>query len=401
MRILQLCHKPPLPARDGGCIAMNNLTQGLLELGHQVKILTIFTPKHDFNPEELSVSYVENTDIEGVFVDTKINVVDAFTAFMTNDSYHINRFFSSDMDIKLDRLLRKEKFDVVHLESLFMTPYLGTIKRRSAAPVILRAHNIEHTIWEKIAFGTKNKLKKHYLHFLTRQLKEFEINMLNKVDGIATISDSDRMRMLELGVRRPIKTIAFGIHLNEYLPQPTQPLSLNQVVRLFHIGAMDWEPNLEGINWFINKIWPTVRRDFPNVELHLAGRNMPGHYFSKPQDSLFVHGEVPNSIDFMTSHDIMIVPLLSGGGIRVKIIEGMALAKTIISTTIGANGITDGNHPSILIADTKDEWLKHLRELMEDPNLCNQIGKEARTYAASHFDYKLITTQLTDFYTKL
>lgn len=235
MRVLQLCHKPPLPAKDGGCIAMNNLTQGLLDAGHKVKILTIFTHKHDLILDELDPDYIQKTDIEGVHVDTRINFVDAFTAFMTNDSYHVNRFFSPDMDIKIDRLLRKHSFDVIHLESLFMTPYIGTIKRHSRAPIILRAHNIEYTIWEKIAIGTKNPIKKIYLNFLAKQLREYELMMFNSVDGIATISESDKIRMMQLGVRRPIKTIAFGIDLNLYHCQPTTPENEN---KLFHLGAM-------------------------------------------------------------------------------------------------------------------------------------------------------------------
>jgi polysaccharide biosynthesis protein PslH len=238
---------------------MNNLTQGLLDAGHKVKILTIFTHKHDLILDELDPDYIQKTDIEGVHVDTRINFVDAFTAFMTNDSYHVNRFFSPDMDIKIDRLLRKHSFDVIHLESLFMTPYIGTIKRHSRAPIILRAHNIEYTIWEKIAIGTKNPIKKIYLNFLAKQLREYELMMFNSVDGIATISESDKIRMMQLGVRRPIKTIAFGIDLNLYHCQPTTPENEN---KLFHLGAMDWEPNVEGLTWFMDRVGPVFTKNF-------------------------------------------------------------------------------------------------------------------------------------------
>jgi len=110
MKILQLCLKPPIPAlclkppipaKDGGCIAMNNITQGLLAAGHSVKILTIYTQKHDFLLDELPEDYIEKTQIEGVYIDTALNVVDAFSNFMTADSYNISRFFSTDYDIKL------------------------------------------------------------------------------------------------------------------------------------------------------------------------------------------------------------------------------------------------------------------------------------------------------------
>ena len=395
MRVLQLCHKPPLPAKDGGCIAMNNLTQGLLDAGHKVKILTIFTHKHDLILDELDPDYIQKTDIEGVHVDTRINFVDAFTAFMTNDSYHVNRFFSPDMDIKIDRLLRKHSFDVIHLESLFMTPYIGTIKRHSRAPIILRAHNIEYTIWEKIAIGTKNPIKKIYLNFLAKQLREYELMMFNSVDGIATISESDKIRMMQLGVRRPIKTIAFGIDLNLYHCQPTAPENEN---KLFHLGAMDWEPNVEGLSWFMDKVWPSIHQKFPHLTLHLAGRNMSDEFKAKSLPNVFIQGEVEDAIQYIQDHDIMVVPILSGGGVRVKIIEGMALGKAIISSTIGAIGIEYKEKENILIADTVLEWIQSIESLMEKQDKKERIQNNARQFAESHFDNKIITKELIQFY---
>ncbi len=393
MKILQLCHKPPLPAKDGGCIAMNNLTQGLLSLGHKVKVLTIYTHKHDLNLELLPEEYIQQTDIEGVFVDTRINLVDAFTAFMTNDSYHVNRFFSPDMDIKLERLLRKHQFDVIHLESLFMTPYLGTIKRRSKAPVVLRAHNIEYTIWEKIAIGTKNPIKKAYINHLARQLKEFELNMFNFVDGIATISESDKIRMLQLGVRQPIRTISFGIDLKNYQVSPVP-----NEVSLFHLGAMDWEPNIEGLSWFIEKIWPHIFNHFPNLKLNLAGRNMPDKFINLEVPGVRIIGEVDDAHGFMCNHSIMVVPLLSGGGIRVKIIEGMAMGKAIVSSTIGAIGIEDHNSEALRIADSLSEWINALEPLVSNPTKISELGNHARAFAEKHFDNEQITRALIQFY---
>lgn len=393
MKILQLCHKPPLPAKDGGCIAMDNLTQGLLNLGHKVKVLTIYTHKHDLNLDELPEEYIQQTDIEGVFVDTRINMVDAFTAYMTNDSYHVNRFFSPDMDIKIDRLLRRHQFDIIHLESLFMTPYLGTIKRRSKAPVVLRAHNIEYTIWEKIAIGTKNPIKKAYINFLARQLKEYELNMFNFVDGIATISESDKIRMLQLGVRKPIRTISFGIDLEKYHPQPT-PTEIS----LFHLGAMDWEPNIEGLSWFIEEIWPYIHEHFPQLLLNLAGRNMPDKFLQMQVKGVNIIGEVQDAHDFMAQHSIMVVPLLSGGGIRVKIIEGMALGKAIVSSTIGAIGIEDHHSGALRIADSVHEWINALEPLVGHPDEIVEMGEQARLFAETHFDNVQITKALIQFY---
>jgi glycosyltransferase involved in cell wall biosynthesis len=397
MKILQLCLKPPLPARDGGCIAMNNITQGLLAAGHRVKVLTIFTHKHDLNPELMSPAYLEQTGIEGVFIDTKLNAVDAYSSFMTSDSYNISRFFSTYFDIRLAKLLRKEDFDIIHLESLFMTPYVGTIRRLCTTPIVLRSHNIEYVIWEKIAAGTRNPIRRMYLKYLTKKLKKYELSMLNEVSGIAAISDEDRSRMLALGMKKPIRTVPFGIDLNSY-PFDEQATS---ELALFHLGAMDWGPNLEGILWFLNSIWPSIHAKHPNLKMYLAGRNMSDEILRMNLPNVIVVGEVEHAINFMRSKAIMVVPLLSAGGIRVKIIEGLALGRAVISTTLGAEGLDcrDGEH--LLLADRPEEWVTAVNRLVEDSGEIRRLGLNGRKHALAHFELNAITAQLISFYKEL
>ena len=396
MKILQLCNKPPLPAKDGGCIAMNNITRGLIAAGHQVKILTIFTHKHEFDPDSLPGDYLDQTRIEGVFVDTRINVVDAFSNFMTADSYNVSRFFSTDFDIKLTNTLQKEDFDIVHVESLFMTSYIGTVRRMSSAAIILRSHNLEFVIWEKIARGTSQLARRTYLKYLSRKLKEYELSMLGQVDGIAAISEEDKSHFRKLGSKKPMVTIPFGIPLDEYAPAEEEP-----ELALFHIGAMDWSPNLEGILWFLEEVWPLINSNFPQLRFYLAGRNMPQFLVDTPHPNVFFCGEVENAADFMRSKSIMVVPLLSGGGIRVKIIEGMALEKAIVSTSLGAEGIDFEKDKNILIADNPQQWLEAIRSLVVDPSLVKKLGQEGKALVASKYDNAVITKELLTFYRSL
>jgi glycosyltransferase involved in cell wall biosynthesis len=397
MKILQLCLKPPLPARDGGCIAMNNITTGLLQAGHKVKILTIFTKKHDFDPDSLPQEYLDNTNIEGVYVDTGVNVVDAFANFITSDSYNISRFFSTDYDIKLTKLLQKEDYDIIHLESLFMTPYLGTIRRLCNTPVVLRSHNLEFVIWEKIAKGTRNIAKRTYLNYLSKKLRDYELSMLNEVSGIAAISEEDKKRFLALGVKKKIRTIPFGVDLADYQSKP----DTIQELCLFHLGAMDWGPNLEGILWFLEDIWPAIHAKHPQLKLHLAGRNMPEDIKQKQYDGVIMCGEIENAKEFIKSKAIMIVPLLSAGGIRVKIIEGLALGKAVISTTLGAEGLDCTNGLNIMLADRKEEWLDVIGELLNNKSRIEELGIEGKKHAKSHFDNQRITQSLIQFYKEL
>lgn len=376
---------------------MHTITTGLLNNGFDVKILTIETHKHKIDLECLPKSYVEKTEIESVFVDTKINIIDAFSALITSDSYNVSRFFSPDFDRKLTQLLRKKKFDIIHLESLFMTPYIATIRRYSKGKVVLRSHNLEYIIWENLARGTRNLPKKTYLNILARQLKKYETKILSEVDGIAAISNEDTKKYISFKCNKPIVNIPFGIDIENYQADK----SAVETPSLFHIGAMDWNPNVEGIDWFLKEVWPLVHRENPQLKLYLAGRNMPEELIQSNYPNVVIIGEVDDAKKFMNSKSIMIVPLLTAGGIRVKIIEAMALAKCVISTKIGADGIDYRKNDNILIADTPKQFAAVIKETCNNHQRIAEIGESARKLAENKYDNRLLTRDLINFYYSL
>ena len=396
MKILQLCHKPPFPPKDGGCIAMNNVTQGLIDAGHEVRLLTIYTHKHDLELNKLSKEYIEKTKIQGVFVDTRVNLVDAFSTLITQDSYNISRFFSTDFDIILSNIIKREKFDVIHLESLFMTPYIGTIRRHSKSKVVLRSHNLEYIIWERVAAGTKNLAKKAYLKYLSAQLKKYELDVITRMDGIAAISIDDQHKYESIGLQKPLINIPFGIDLDGYSDQDNSPEPA-----LFHLGSMDWRPNLEGVLWFLEDIWPRIHEKFPSLKFYLAGRNMPDHFEQMNKPNVVILGEVDDAKEFMKSKQIMVVPLLSAGGIRVKIIEGMALGKNIISTNVGAEGIDCTDQKDIHLANDATGFCEAIEKLLTDHEHALQQQKAARKLVEDHFDNRVLISKLVDFYQNL
>lgn len=396
MRVLQLCHKPPKPSIDGGCIAMNNISEGLMKNKCKLKIITIGTQKHPIKFDELHENYLDRTNIEGVFVDTKLNLVDAFSNLVTSDSYNISRFFSPDFDSLLIKTLKEQQFDIIHLESLFMTPYIDTIRRCCDSKIVLRSHNLEYMIWEKLARKTINPAKKIYLNILSKQLKDYEVNMLNKIDGIAAISLADQIKYEKLGCEKPMITIPFGIDIKKY--EYKIESNTRKQLNFFHLGSMDWKPNLEAVSWLLNEIWPVLHSDFKNINLHLAGRKMPSWILEDKIEGVTNHGEVESANQFMISNDIMLVPLLSAGGMRVKIIEGMALGKTVISTKIGAEGINYKDGENILIANTIEEYKQVIKMLLEHPQMINSIGNKARELVSNYYDNKIITKNLIKFY---
>lgn len=396
MRILQLCNKPPYPPIDGGSKAMHNITQGLLDAGHQVKVLCISTKKHPLKVAAIPEEYREQTRIEGVFVDTSLNVVDAFTDLVTADNYNISRFFSPDMDIRLIQLLSQEEFDIIQLESLFVTPYIATLRRYSKARIVLRSHNLEHVIQERIAQGERNILKKPYRRYLARQLKAYEQEVLKQVDGVAAITDADALSMKEHGGTTPIITIPFGIKPGEYGgARPSGPPIF------FHLGSMDWMPNEEGIRWLLRTVWPRVIKKHPEAKLHLAGNRMPKDMIRARLPGTTVVGRVPDANRYISQRHVMLVPLFSAGGMRVKIIEGMAMGKCIISTTVGAEGIDHTPGKNILIADTAAAFTEQIDKVLAEPLLADTIGKNAMELVRARHTNANIIKELVAFYASL
>jgi glycosyltransferase involved in cell wall biosynthesis len=394
MNILFLCNKSPYPPKEGGPIAMNVNIGGLVKAGHSVKVIALNTNKYFIDPQEIPEKYKSETDIEFVYTDLSIKPVEAFANLFSSKSYHVERFVSHNVNKKLIQILKDNSFDIVQLEMLYMAPYIETIKQHSNARVILRAHNIEHLIWERITSVTKNPLKKWYIGNLTKKLKNYELSVMDKFDGIATITAKDAEFFRDAGCRIPLTDIPFGIDVENYKPQYFE----EKEISLFHLGSMNWMPNEEGVRWFLDKVWPLIHKKSPKLKFYLAGRMMPDWLTNLKIKNVEVVGEVDDATEFINKKGIMIVPLLSGSGIRIKIIEGMALGKTIISTTIGAEGINYEDGKDILIANTPEEFSKVVEKCILDRNYCSAIGRNARKLIENDHNISKIIGKLEDFY---
>jgi glycosyltransferase involved in cell wall biosynthesis len=395
MRILQVCNKVPYPPKDGGCIAMNNLTHGLLKEGHQVKVLAINTQKHYTEIKELPETYRARTNIEAVFIDTSVKAVPAFLNLFSKGSYNISRFYSPAFEAKLAEILQKDAYDIVQLESLFVSMYIPVIRRHSKAKIVLRAHNIEHKLWERNADASGSFLKKKYFSFLADRLKIYELSTVKEYDGVAAITAGDARWFSENGFSSPLSVIPFGMDLDSV---QQKKVVAEDKASVFHIGAMDWQPNIEGVNWFLEKVWDKVLQQHPDVKLYLAGRKISNELKSLNSKNIEVTGEVADAHEFILSKGLMIVPLLSGGGMRVKLIEGMALGKVVLSTSIGAEGVECEDGMNILIADDPDAFASVIGKYLSDKNYLAPIGARAKQFAAEYYNNDDISRKLSGFY---
>ncbi|MBO4489602.1 MAG: glycosyltransferase [Bacteroidales bacterium] len=399
MKILQLCHKPPHPMVDGGCVAIHNITDMLLKSGHDVKVIAVETPKHPVHLDAFPEGYLQQTRFESVFVDTTPKMMDAFKTLFTGSSYHISRFYSKQMVSLLTEVLKRESFDIIHIESIYMMPYIAVIRKLTTTPIVMRMHNIEHEIWERLAQNERNPLKKIAFRVNAHQLERVERRILQSVDGYLTISAPDFQYFHDLSPNSKGEILTFGIDLDRY--EDEDDYIPSDEPSLFHLGSMNWTPNVEGIEWFLDEVWPEILKEQPALTFTIAGHHIPESLYERQDQNVQMVGSVPDANEFMLQHDIMIVPLLSGSGIRIKIIEGMALGKVVVTTSVGAQGLDVENGKHLFIADTPEEFVAVINKCVATPDICSIIGENAREFISVYHNNNLLQEQLVDFYRQM
>jgi glycosyltransferase involved in cell wall biosynthesis len=393
MKVLILSTKMPWPARDGGAIATLNMALGLARKEIKVTLLAMNTGKHYFPETELPGDLKEKITIRSVNVDTRIRPIRLLLNFLfSRYPYNARRFISKAFTAALLDCLAADDFDIVQLEGPYLSHYIPSIRGR--AMIALRAHNQEHRIWRLMSEQEGNPLKRFYQKNLARRITVLEKKLLSQIDMLVPISKEDSMGFDRLGHSLPVTVIPTGIDIYHY------PLNeYEERLLLFFIGALDWAPNQEGLEWFFRDIWPAIRKKWPGLTLHLAGRN-PDHYFKgkNPPGNVKLEGEVEDAIEFFHRHTVMLVPLLTGSGIRIKILEAMAMGKAVISTSIGAAGLEARNGEHLFLADTPVEFLNILETLQARPGLIKHTGLKARQFVRENFDILALSEKLISFY---
>lgn len=393
MNILQLTNKPPYPPRDGGAIAIYNLWKGLMYHGHKVEILSMSTPKH--NPVSKNTPF----EIHNIFVNTRVNLFHIlYNLLFTNRPIIAERFISKTYAHRLRETLQSNSFDVVQLEGLYLTSYVPLIRKYSNALIAFRTHNIEHEIWVRIAQHEKTRYKKWYIKILASRLKNYELNALKQTDVLIPISKRDAEIFIQLGIDKPLHVSPTGIDLESL---PAIYYKEEVISDLGYIGSLDWIPNQEGLIWFLKNVWQHLKIRNPDITFQVAGRNAPKWLVKKLlEESVIYAGEVTDAYSFMVSNRIMVVPLFAGSGMRIKIIEAMALSNLVVTTSIGAEGLKVNNGENIIIADKAAKFINEIQKLLKEKNRSLQIKKNAHQFIKDHYNNKKIAKDLADFYKK-
>jgi polysaccharide biosynthesis protein PslH len=394
MKILILANKMPYPAKDGGSLATLSLAQGLANSGNKVSILCISTPKHNFPLSNIPETISSQIKIFSVFVDTRFNWVKAAINFLFSKiPYNAARFISKNFKRELSLLLKFEQFDLIQIEGLYMMPYLPIIKQYSKAKISFRAHNVEHEIWQRLILQETNYLKVLLIHHLASRIKKMERSYINQYDMLIPISERDNKIFTQLGNIRPSIAIPFAMDSSFIKMTEITPNSL------FFIGSLDWKPNQDGLKWFIENVFTHLRMLFPRLKFQVAGRNASDPFIRfLLTNKVNYLGEIDDATSFISQGGIMVVPLFSGSGMRVKIIEGMAMGKPVITSKIGAEGIPATPGANIIIEENASAWVDAISRILNDPAQGHKIGYQAANFIRRHYDNSLLSQKLLNFY---
>jgi len=400
MRILVVAHKPPYPPVDGGTLATLNMCLGLAKAGNSVTVLTLSTPKHPGSMERIpaDVHALINFEIFHIFLSNNI-IRYILNLIFTRKPYNIQRYLSPTFKRIIRRTIREKKFDVVQLEGLYLISYVNTIRKDFDGPIVMRAHNVEHHIWENLSVEADSKLKKWYFQLLAKRIASIEKRISKSVDALVAISNPDKDWFTSNNFHNPSITIPAGYFPNTKIFDT----ELYENPTICYIGALDWLPNTEGLLWFIDWVWPRIQSEIPNIEFHIAGRNAPEELAERLiiERNIVFHGQVADSAEFLSKFPIMVVPLLSGSGIRVKIIEGMFLNKAIIATSIAAKGIEANHGEEIFIADSPEIFAVSVCNLIKSPEIATKIAQKGQKFALENYDATNLANKLTQFYKDL
>lgn len=383
MNVLYITNKPIYPTIDGGCVAMASFLNHLLNIHDKVDNLTVSTHKHPFDNTSYKLKIQKNFRVHSIFIDTKISIIKAFLNLFSKSSYNVTRFFSEKFDNKLMELL-KNNYDIIYIESIFLLPYLKTIRKHSNSKVILRTPNIEYKIWEKQVENCKNKFEKIYLNLLTKKLKNFEINQYVLVDGILSISNHDANYIKSINNSTPILNLPFAIKTDKEVS-----LKKNH---FFFIGAYNWRPNLDAVLYLLRELFPSILKKYPDAKLHIAGSFTPDFLYEFNSKSITIHGKVESVKEFMSEHGILLAPIFSGSGVRIKILEALSIGIPVIGTSLAIQGI---HSKACLIAENQIEFINQI-DFMNNSSI-EEIQKEALEYITINYNPTEIERQLNDF----
>jgi sugar transferase (PEP-CTERM/EpsH1 system associated) len=266
----------------------------------------------------------------------------------------------------------------------------------TACPKVLFQHNVESDIWRRYHLTERNPLKKAYFQFEQRRMMRYERRVCNQFDLIFVVSEKDKQTLRDsLGVTRPIEVLETGVDTDYYAPRTDiSP----QPGRLLFLGSLDWMPNIDGVRWFVSRVYPLIKAVSPSVSLDIVGRRPVEaiRRLVRGDASLRLAADVPDVRPYIAAADLFVVPLRIGGGARLKIYEAMAMGRPVVSTTIGAEGLPLRAGEDVAVGDSPAALADQIVRLLRDDSAKAALAASGYQLVTENYRWNHIAQKLYD-----
>ncbi len=308
--------------------------------------------------------------------------------------YSVSKFTDPAVRNLVARQLSSQEFDVAVCD--FLAPSLN-FPHRLPLPCLLFQHNVESSLWRRMATTESHPLRKLSYTLEAARMTRYERQTLGRFHHIVAVSENDRHQMLEMNPACEITVVPTGVDTQQF---QVAPPSTATPPRIVFTGSMDWEPNVDAMEYFCGQIWPRIVAEFPDALFQIVGRNPFPRVERLASKSVKVTGTVPSVTDYLRDATVVVVPLRIGGGTRLKIYEAMAMGKALISTSIGAEGLTFQDGRDLLLADDAPSFVKTILLLLRDAQTRRRL-EQAAVQLAAQFDWSVVAEQFADVLRKM
>jgi polysaccharide biosynthesis protein PslH len=392
MKILWIKAGGLVPPDIGGRIRSYNILRHLAR-HHSVTLFTFYSAHENDVHERLSGIFHRVIRVPLDLPPAK-GVGESFdyvVRLLSRNPYNLTKYCRRQVRTKLAALLREERFDVLVCDFLVAA---GVVPWELPCPKVLFTHNVEAVIWQRHFNVAQNPLWKAVSWLEWKRMANAERRYLKKADHVLAVSENDRQAFADFINPNHLTVIPTGADTEFFRPTGV-PEEANSLV---FTGAMDWLPNEDGMFYFANEILPLIRQEAPGVSLSIVGRNPSQRLLDLASkcDKIQVTGRVEDVRPYMAKGAVYIVPLRIGGGTRLKIFEAMSMAKAVVSTSIGAEGLPVKNDEHLVIADGPAKFAENTLRLLSAPPLRAQIGQAARELVEMNYSWNTVSQAFTD-----
>lgn len=385
MRILYVLPQLPYPADRGGKVVLHNIVEHMRRR-HRVSIVALTHGPRDIEAAE---AYRERVAALWTFPcrPRRHPGVLARAAFSPLPLKAL-RFSNAAMERKVAALCTGGGFDLVHAQNYYAAQY---VRRRFPPAKVHYTENFEGALLERSAAHHPNPLTAALLRIQARRTERYEFEVCRRFDRVYAITRTDLERMRERAPDLPFEYLPASIDTETFQPSPS-PVAASDLV---FVGSLDYFPNIDGLNWFHREVLPRLRARQSDCRLVVVGHRPAGILARLARDpSVEFAGRVDRVHPFVHRAAVYVVPLRIGGGVRLKILEAMALGKAIVTTSIGCEGIecTPGRH--LVVADGAETFAQAVLRLLAYPGERDRLARNARDLVVSRHSIPAVMSRL-------